>query len=187
MNRRQLALAGLWAAATVVAVLVVWTGVRVVADDVTEPLPLATGAAPVATDEPAPPAGTSPTTVPGAGPSATTSPTTAAPATATTTAPPAVPSTSTTTARPPTTPGTAPPPAASESWTRTATGRGGTVTVRFTATTVELVVATPASGYTVEVDDAGPDRVRVSFDGGEQETRIEARPGEDAPTVAEDD
>ena len=185
MNRRQLALAGLWAAATAVAVLVVWTGVRVVADDVTEPLPLATGAAPVAAGAAAPPAGSTPTTVAGAGPSATTTPTTAATPADTSAPSPATAPTSTTAG--PTTASTAPPPAASEPWTRTATGRGGTVTVRFTASTVELVVATPASGYTVEVDDAGPDRVRVSFDDGEQETRIEARPGEDAPTVTEDD
>lgn len=40
---------------------------------------------------------------------------------------------------------------------------------------VELQAATPAPGFSVEVDDDGPDRVRVEFDGDSLEVRVEAR------------
>jgi hypothetical protein len=51
------------------------------------------------------------------------------------------------------------------------------VTVRFFATSVELVSATPASGFAAEVDDNGPARVRVEFKSDGHETKIEATPG----------
>jgi hypothetical protein len=49
--------------------------------------------------------------------------------------------------------------------------------VRFFATSVQLVSATPASGFAAEVDDDGPERVRVEFRSDGHETKIEATPG----------
>ena len=52
---------------------------------------------------------------------------------------------------------------------------GGTVVVRYRPGEVELQAATPAPGFAVEIDDAGPPRVRVEFDSDEVEARIEVR------------
>jgi hypothetical protein len=90
----------------------------------------------------------------------TTSPTTAS----TTTAAPA-PSTST----PPST-----EPAAEWS-VRTVNSAGGTVVVRHRSGEVELQAATPASGFSVEIDDSGPDRVRVEFEADDADIRVEVR------------
>ncbi len=64
--------------------------------------------------------------------------------------------------------------------TLTWTGAAGVVTTRCTGSRIELVGASAsADGYVVEVDDRGPDRVRVEFEGrGDEtvpETRVEAR------------
>ena len=40
---------------------------------------------------------------------------------------------------------------------------------------VELQAATPAPGFAVEIDDDGPERVRVEFDSGNVEVRVEVR------------
>ena len=40
---------------------------------------------------------------------------------------------------------------------------------------VELQAATPAPGFAVEVDDAGPTRVRVEFEGQDDDARVEVR------------
>lgn len=47
--------------------------------------------------------------------------------------------------------------------------------VRYRAGEVELQAATPAPGYTVEIDDPGPPRVRVEFEGDDDDVRVEAR------------
>lgn len=39
---------------------------------------------------------------------------------------------------------------------------------------VELQAATPAAGYSVEIDDSGPDRVRVEFESEDADIRVEA-------------
>jgi hypothetical protein len=49
------------------------------------------------------------------------------------------------------------------------------VVVRYRPGEVELQAATPAPGFAVEIDDAGPPRVRVEFDSDEVEARIEVR------------
>lgn len=64
--------------------------------------------------------------------------------------------------------------------TLTWTGAAGVVTTRCTGARIELVGASAsADGYVVEVDDRGPTRVRVEFEGrGDEtvpETRVEAR------------
>ena len=50
---------------------------------------------------------------------------------------------------------------------------GGSITVEQVGTTIRLLgEPQPASGYSVEVEDDGPDRVRVRFEDGERRSRI---------------
>jgi hypothetical protein len=65
---------------------------------------------------------------------------------------------------------------------------GGTVVIRHRPEEVELQAATPAPGYEVEIDDAGPDRVRVDFESDDSDVRVEAewRDGELEVTVSDD-
>ena len=52
--------------------------------------------------------------------------------------------------------------------------------VRYRTGEVELVTATPASGFVTEVDEAGPPRVRVEFkaEDSESEIRVEWEDGQ---------
>lgn len=59
------------------------------------------------------------------------------------------------------------------------------MTIRFYATAVELVLATPADGFTTQVDDSGPERVRVEFRSEDHTTRIEANAGDTTAQVVE--
>ncbi len=64
----------------------------------------------------------------------------------------------------------------SEQWSlRTVSTSGGVVVVRYRTGEVELQAATPVPGFSVEVDDAGPPRVRVEFESESAEVRVEAR------------
>jgi hypothetical protein len=65
--------------------------------------------------------------------------------------------------------------AAAEWSVRTVNSTGGTVIIRHRPGEVELQAATPASGFTVEVDDSGPTRVRVEFESDDADIRVEAR------------
>ena len=47
--------------------------------------------------------------------------------------------------------------------------------MRCSGTDASLVSASPADGYSMEVDKRGPDEVRVEFSRGDQELRVEAR------------
>ena len=38
-----------------------------------------------------------------------------------------------------------------------------------------MQAATPASGFSVEIDDSGPDRVRVEFESDDADIRVEVR------------
>ncbi|HEX6301852.1 MAG TPA: hypothetical protein VF148_15440 [Acidimicrobiia bacterium] len=58
---------------------------------------------------------------------------------------------------------------------RTINSVGGSVVVRSRPGEVELQAATPAPGFAVEIDDDGPERVRVEFDSDSVEVRIEVR------------
>ncbi|MCU1375965.1 MAG: hypothetical protein JWO68_3251 [Actinomycetia bacterium] len=107
----------------------------------------------------------------------TTTTTTTAPPTTTTIAPPRP----TTTVRRPTT-ATVP-----QAVVRTANGRGGSVSIRFTATSVSLVVATPAPGYAVSVFDDGPRTVGLVFRNDDHVTRVFAGAGDQRIEVEEDD
>ena len=65
---------------------------------------------------------------------------------------------------------------ASEQWSlRTVTSTGGVVVVRYRTGEVELQAATPAPGFSVEVDDAGPPRVKVEFESDVADVRVEVR------------
>jgi hypothetical protein len=65
--------------------------------------------------------------------------------------------------------------AAAEWSVRTVNSAGGTVIIRHRPGVVELQAATPASGFSVEVDDSGPTRVRVEFESDDADIRVEAR------------
>jgi hypothetical protein len=87
-------------------------------------------------------------------------------------------SASTTTAATSPSPSTSTPPsteAAAEWSVRTVNSAGGTVVVRHRPGEVELQAATPASGFSVEIDDNGPDRVRVEFEADDADIRVEVR------------
>lgn len=58
---------------------------------------------------------------------------------------------------------------------RTVTTQGGTVVIRHRPGEVELQAATPAPGFEMEIDDAGPPEVRVEFERGETHVRVEAK------------
>lgn len=86
----------------------------------------------------------------------------------------AMPTTSSTSSSSPTSSSTSSP--GETSWSvRTINSTGGTVVVRYRPGEVELQAATPAAGFGVEIDDAGPDRVRVEFESDEEDVRVEVR------------
>ena len=81
--------------------------------------------------------------------------------------------TSTTTAAPPLpTEGSTPaaPPAAE---TRTYNLTGGTASLRFTPAGVEVVFANPAAGFSVEVEPEHGNGVKVEFESGSHESRVD--------------
>lgn len=62
------------------------------------------------------------------------------------------------------------------SWSlRSVSSPGGVVVVRYRPGEVELQAATPLPGFAVEIDDAGPPRVRVEFESADSEVRVEVR------------
>lgn len=66
--------------------------------------------------------------------------------------------------------------ASNEQWSlRTITSTGGVVVVRYRPGEAELQAATPAPGFSVEVDDGGPPRVRVEFESEDVDARVEVR------------
>ena len=78
---------------------------------------------------------------------------------------------------PTTVPGTAAPTAAGNASTSPGQADydslGGSITVEQAGTTIRLLgEPEPADGYSVEVEDDGPDRVRVRFEAGERRSRI---------------
>ena len=169
-------LAAGWAAVTLVATLVAWRGVTVVADEVTESRPsslsddeVAQGAGDTTTSTaPAQTSSTTATTTsgspapPGPQPSAPGNPATPAPTAAPTTSPPA----------------TAPPPSppAPSSETRTFDLVGGTVVVQFHGNgTVGLVSSQPKPGFERELHDAGPEKIDVEFESETHKSRLVAR------------
>ncbi len=83
------------------------------------------------------------------------------------------PATSPPTTVPATSPSPSPTTTETEEWTlRTIPTGGGTVVVRHRPEEVEFVSATPAAGFETELEDAGPPKVRVSFESEEYEFEI---------------
>jgi hypothetical protein len=58
---------------------------------------------------------------------------------------------------------------------RSVSSPGGVVVVRYRPGEVELQAATPLPGFAVEIDDAGPPRVRVEFESADSDVRVEIR------------
>jgi hypothetical protein len=158
-----------WALATVITGLVVWSAVAVLDDgtrtDVlsgaqvsgllqsTSATPATTGAATSVTIPPAP---TEPETS-SSGASGTTS-------TTDSTAPVRTTRTASTTTKVP----TANPTQVARTWNV----RGGVVSVACTNKTISLLSASPADGWRVTIDSAGPDLVKLEFTSGEKETKV---------------
>ena len=179
--------AGLWGLAAIAALTLSWVAVSQVRDRVIQPVavipttivaiaPETTDSTvvvvePIADDQSVPELSTtstsspvtstvgqsttSTTRAPSASPA--TSSTTAAAQTTSTTAPPA---TTTTTAPPQTTTTTAAPTGLA---TSTHSTPGGSVTISSTSEEVNFVSAIPQAGFTTELRDSGPERVRVRF------------------------
>lgn len=148
-------LIGAWVVVVAVTTVLAWQIVSLADSQVS--------AAPVEIVTPSATGASEPTTTTTDNPTSTS---TTTPVTPTTGSPSTTSSTSTTSA-PPTTAG----------WSvRTVTSVGGTVIVRHRTGEVELVAATPLPGFVMEIDDSGPDRVRVEFDNGDVDVRVEIRP-----------
>lgn len=155
-------MAAAWVAALVVTTVLTWQIVGL-ADSQVGDTPVAVAPVPTSTV-----ASTTSTTA------ATTS--TSIPATTSTTSQATTTSTPASGSSAPTTQGSATPPptAADVDWTvRTINSEGGTVIVRHRPGEVELQAATPAAGFSVEIDDSGPKRVRVEFEGDDDDIGVE--------------
>ena len=156
---RRFGIFGIWLLVVFGATMVTWQIVSAADDQVSDrpvaPLNVAAPALVDTTSTTADSTMSSPTT------STATTPPTDATSTPTTTSP----------AAGPTTP--APP---SSSWqSRSIQTSGGTVIVRYRPGEVEYQSATPAPGFQVEVDKAGPPDVKVEFESEEQRFEVEAR------------
>ena len=68
----------------------------------------------------------------------------------------------------------APPPAPAPTTSDTIISRGGSVAVRYDGSTetVSLLWASPSDGFTMDVQDTGPDKVEVRFESDDAESRV---------------
>lgn len=201
--RRTLTLAGTWAAATTAAVGLAWAGVGIVSDQVSEPVRTVAASSPALSPSPtsspsptaSPSASPTPTATPepslGLGPSDEPSDGASAPGATSTPrasdAPAPRPSPSVAPA-PGASPSAAPSPSSSPSTTATAPAEtrsyqlvGGTVTVRYSSTLVEVLVATPADGFETEIDRDGPTDLKVEFESETHRSRLDAEWEDGAP------
>lgn len=164
----------IWLAVTTTAVLIAAAAVGSVRDHVTE---TPTAMVPTTTN-PSLAGPSTTTTKPGLTPSTTGSPTTTTSTTTTiivsTTAAPDV---STTTTQPPTTT-TDPPPtttAPPSTEIRSFDLVGGSVTVEVGSNTVRLAGASPKAGFSMEVENSGPEKVEVEFKSEDHESKFSGR------------
>jgi len=114
--------------------------------------------------------------------------TTSAPRESGTSAPPS-PTSPTTTRGTPSTPSQPEDPPTPSAVERTWSGAGGVVVVVCRGAAAELGQALPDNGFSVEVDDTGPDRVEVEFEGqgdNDAKTRVRARCVNGEPTFEVD-
>ena len=93
------------------------------------------------------------------------------------------------TASPGTSPATSSPPSSTAPVARTWHDSAGAVSAECRGATIGLTGSTAYSGYSLEVDERGPDRVRVEFETEERRTRVEAECRDGVPvfSVARDD
>ena len=144
-------MAAAWGAALVVTTFLTWQIVSAADSQVGESL---AAIAPTVTSTSTPP---------------TTTTTQGGPSSSTGTSSPTTPTTSSSTSSTSTT-----SPSSQAAWSLwTVSTSGGTVVVRYRTGAVELQAATPALGYDVEVDDAGPPSVRVEFESDDSDVRVD--------------
>jgi len=177
---QRLTYALIWLAVTATAVFVAAAAVGSVRDQVTEAPSAMVPTTTIATSLAGP---ATPTTEPGLVPTTTTP---AAPATSATTtiiAPTTtVPDVSTTTTQPPapTTTTTTKPPTTTTTSARATEIRsyelvGGSVTVEVGANTVGLAGASPKAGFSMDVENSGPEKVEVEFRSEDHESQFSGR------------
>jgi hypothetical protein len=163
--RRTIGLVALWFAAGAAAATVAWLGVSTVSDQLagsgSHPDPLS--AEEISAELAAEATSTSTTGTTLAGGAETTSTTSTLPAGA---------STTTTVAAPPPPPPSEAPSAAPV--TRSYDLVGGRTTLRFSPTGVTVVVATPAAGFTAEIESSHDGGVRVEFESESHRSRVDA-------------
>ena len=181
---RRLTYVLIWLAVTTTAVLVAAAAVGSVRDQVTDTPSAMVPTTTIATSLAGP---ATPTTEPerepttSIPPTSTTSttttiaaPTTTVPDVSTTTTRPPAPTTTTTTTTPTTT--TTAPPTTTTSPPSTEIRSyglvGGSVTVEVGASTVRLAGASPKAGFSVEVENAGPEKVEVEFKSDDHESQF---------------
>lgn len=163
----RLTIISIWVAATVVVTVLAWQIVAAAGEQVSPGPQIPVGSLPVTT----PP---SSTTTPSTTSTSTTSPTTTRPTTATTK--PSQGGTSSTSTTTTTTAGS--------NWSvKTIPTSGGTVVVSYRPEEVVLNAATPAPGYSTDIGDAGPPKVRVEFES--DESKVEVRVEWDGQLVVE--
>ncbi len=68
-----------------------------------------------------------------------------------------------------------PAPAAPAPFTKTYQSAGGSITVTWNGAALSLDAVSPSAGFEAEIDDQASDRVRVEFDNGDADWRIEVR------------
>jgi len=178
----------IWLAVTTAAVFIAAAAVGSVRDHVTE-----TPAAMVPTTTNPSLAGTSTTTTkPGLTPSTTGPPTTTTSTTTTIAASTTtVPEVSTTTTQPPAPTTTAPPPTTTvppSTEIRSYDLVGGSVTVEVGSNAVRLAGASPKAGFSMDVENSGPEKVEVEFKSEDHESQFsgEFKDGVFVPKIEEE-
>lgn len=166
--KRSVALAAVWAALAVVAVTIAWQGVAVVGDQVTDERP-----APLAASDIQERLAAATTTT--STPSTTDTSVTSTTGSTTSTVQETTSSTSVTSVPDPaaTTSSSTPPSSAAAGETRTYNLVGGTASLRFLPTGVEVVFANPAAGFTVEIEPEHGNGVKVEFESPTHESRVD--------------
>jgi hypothetical protein len=177
-------LVGAWVVATAVATLVAWAAVRQVTDEVSPQ-----AAFPLPNDVALADASPTPSAAPARQRPKRTRPRREPPASATTA--PGEP-----TQRPADPPPATQPPDAEpepepqpdpEARTQVHKLTGGIVTVRYSGQNTNLVSATPNSGFVVEINDSGPDKVDVRFRSDHHESRLVTRMHDGQPDTDRDE
>lgn len=91
------------------------------------------------------------------------------------TTPSSPPSTTPSTSAPTTVATTDPPNPSDPPFTRQYDSLGGSITVNWNGTALSLLSVSPAAGFSAEIKDQSATRIRVDFDDGDDDSRIEVR------------